>query len=58
MTTTPATTSVSISLCPTQNVCSNSGTCYIVSGYIRCVCQLGYTGVFCETPTTTTTTSK
>jgi hypothetical protein len=37
-----------ITLCP-LNVCKNNGVCIVNSGSLSCVCQVGLTGVFCET---------
>ena len=30
--------------------CQNGGTCFIVAAGYRCFCEMGYTGINCETP--------
>ena len=41
------TTSAGYTLCSaSQNVCSNQGVCYVVSGGIRCVCPQGNFSLF------------
>lgn len=43
-----------------QNVCQNSGTCYLnygASPFYQCRCRFGYTGTNCEVSITTTTVS-
>ena len=48
---TVTTANVSPIPCANQEICLNSGICYIISDTVECICSEGYTGEFCENST-------